>query len=50
VDIPEIRSYWSSETMSDEWFANELRSDVAWVHGIKDDSLHRKVTKHLLFR
>jgi len=50
ADIPEIRSYWSSQTMSDEWFANELRNDVVWVHGVKDDSLHRQVSKLLLFR
>jgi len=50
ADIPEIRSYWGSETMTDEWFANELRSEAVWIHGIKDDSLHRHVAKRLLLR
>jgi hypothetical protein len=38
-NCPCIKSYWRTETFGEEQFVNEVNQGVAWLHGIKDDSL-----------
>jgi hypothetical protein len=46
--VEDIRSYWQTRTMTQEWFDAEAAAGTIWVHGIKDESLHQMAKNRLL--
>jgi uncharacterized protein YdeI (YjbR/CyaY-like superfamily) len=39
AEIPGVKSYWNTKTLSEKSCADEFAAGTLWIHGIKDDSL-----------
>lgn len=48
ADCPIMRSYWGAARANQAWFDGLLAQEVAFLHGVKDDSIRRMVREKFI--